>query len=114
MKFDIPLKTISALNSREHWRARSRRVKAEREATHWAIKQAATGMPLLPVVVKLTRVGPSNGLDSDNLVSAGKAARDQIAQWLGVDDRRSELVRYEYAQARGPEWLVRVEIYPMA
>ena len=59
--------------------------------------------PALPCVVLLVRVGPSNGLDDDNLRGAGKGVRDQIAAWLGVDDR-SPLVAWKYDQRRAPAW----------
>jgi hypothetical protein len=57
----------------------------------------------------LTRVAPSNGLDDDNLAGSLKGVRDQVAQWLGVDDKRSDVVRYVYAQYRGP-WAVQVSV----
>jgi fatty acid-binding protein DegV len=56
--------------------------------------------PALPCTVTMTRVAPSEGLDDDNLRSALKAVRDQIAAWLGVDDR-DPLVRWAYDQKRG-------------
>lgn len=102
----VPIRTVPGMNVREHWRARSSRVKSEREATAWQLSQWRR--PALPLVVTLTRVGPSNGLDDDNLAGACKAVRDEIAKWLGVDDRRSELVRYRYAQERAKEWGVRI------
>lgn len=112
MNFEIPIRTVSGMNAREHWRVRAKRVKAERDATHWALHQAASGMPLLPLKVTMTRIGPSNGLDDDNLSSSLKAVRDQIAHWLGVNDRKSDLVKYVCEQERGKEWAVRVRIEP--
>jgi hypothetical protein len=106
----IPIRTVSALNAREHWRARARRVKHERQATALFLRQEGV-RPLLPCSVHLTRIAPSNGLDSDNLPGAVKGVRDQIADWLGVDDKRADLVSYHYAQERGP-WGVRVEFKP--
>lgn len=105
----IPMKTVSALNAREHWRARARRVKGERVTVAWNLAQYAR--PSLPCVVTLTRVAPSNGLDSDNLLSSMKGARDQIAEWLGVDDR-DPLVVWQYAQTRGKprEYAVLMEV----
>jgi hypothetical protein len=103
----IPLKTVSAANEREHWRAKHRRVKAEREAIAWMLK--AKRPPPLPVVVTMTRVGPSNGLDDDNLASAFKGVRDEIARWLGVDDR-SQLVRFVPAQRREKHWGVEIRV----
>lgn len=102
----VPIKTARGLNAREHWRARSRRVKAEREATHLAL--IGERRPTLPCAVLITRIAPSNGLDDDNLAGACKGIRDQIAEWLGVDDKRSDLAQWKYAQERGP-WGVRIE-----
>jgi hypothetical protein len=107
MLLKLPLRTVSGMNAREHWRARHRRVKAEREAVAWALKGQPA--PALPAVVTMTRLGPSNGLDDDNLASAMKPARDQIAAWLGVDDR-SPLVRWVCAQRREKQWGVEVQV----
>ena len=100
----VPLRTAPG-NPRELWQARSRRVKKERHAVAWLLKSVTK--PELPCSVLLTRVAPSNGLDDDNLRSALKPARDQIAEWLGVNDRDSARVRYCYAQRRGP-WGVEI------
>lgn len=113
MTFDIPLRTVSGMNDRSHWRKRAHRVKIERAATSAAIFKAGLRAWALtaPLVVTLTRIGPTNGLDPfDNLPSALKGCVDEIASWLGVDDRKDDRVRYECKQERGPEWLVRVEI----
>lgn len=101
----IPLRTSNGLNGREHHMARARRVRAEREAVHWMLH--GRPKPELPCVVTLTRVAPSIALDDDNLSGALKAVRDQVALWLGVDDRDRQTVRYEYAQARG-SWGVQI------
>lgn len=103
----IPIRTVSALNVREHWRARHRRVNVERQATGWVLSTHRP--PILPVTVTLTRVGPSNGLDDDNLRGAGKGIRDEIAKWLGVDDRDPR-VFWRYDQRRGREWGMEVHI----
>jgi hypothetical protein len=115
LRMDIPIRTVSGLNAREHWRKRAKRVEAERYAVRMAIVAQfgakVADAPKPPCVVKLTRIGPTNGLDPfDNLPSALKGVVDEIANWLGVNDRKSDLVRYECAQERGKEWLVRVEI----
>jgi len=107
----IPLRTVSGLNVREHWRARARRVKAERDATAWLLRPVTK--PPTPCVVTLTRVAPSGGLDDDNLPGALKGVRDQIAEWIGVDDRKREVVRYRYTQRRGP-WSVEVQFSPFS
>ena len=107
MAVSIPVRTVSALNFREHWRARAARVKKERAVTAWVL--AGKPRPALPCAVLLVRVGPSNGLDDDNLRGASKGVRDEIAKWLGVDDR-DPLVTWAYDQRRGKEWAVEVEI----
>ena len=106
----IPLRTSNGLNGREHHMARARRVKAEREAVHWMLHGRTK--PALPCQVTLTRIAPSSGLDDDNLAGSLKAVRDQVALWLGVDDRDSQTVRYAYAQARGP-WGVEIAFAAM-
>ena len=74
----IPLRTVSGMNVREHFRVRAKRVKAERQAV--ALVLGPQKKPALPIVVTLTRIAPSNGLDpDDNLPSAFKAVRDEIA-----------------------------------
>ncbi len=103
----IPLRTSPGLNAREHWTKRAKRVGRER----FAVGTALNGQPkpALPCVVTITRIAPSNGLDPfDNLPSSLKAAVDAFAAWIGVDDRKSDLVRYQCKQERGA-WGVRIE-----
>lgn len=107
----VPIRTGLGLNSREHWGAKAKRVKAERSAVSWAICQARK--PDRPCVVTLTRCGPSNGMDDDGLAGSLKGVRDEIAAWLGVDDRRREIVRYEYKQRRAKFWSVEIGFAPM-
>ena len=101
----IPIRTGRGLNAREAWQSRARRVKAERQAVAWLLRGKK---PVLPCTVRLTRCAPSNGMDDDGVVGALKAVRDQVAEWLGVDDKDSARVRYVYAQCRAA-WGVRIE-----
>lgn len=109
---EIPLRTSRGQNAREHWRATASRVKSEKGMVYYSLRQRGVVMPDLPCVVTLTRQAPSKGLDSDNLQGALKAVRDEVANWLGVDDGDTKTVRYEYAQCRGP-WAVRISWQPM-
>lgn len=102
----IPMRTVPGLNARENWRARARRVKAERQAVAWML--AGKAKPKTPCTVRLTRVTPRGTADDDNLAGALKAVRDTVAEWIGVDDKDSATVRYVYAQRRGP-WAVEIE-----
>lgn len=101
----IPLKTVSALNTREHWAKRATRVRKEREAA-----RLLTPNHLLPCVVTMTRESPGT-LDDDNLRGALKGVRDGIADKLGIDDRDPR-VEWRYAQARAKEFAVLVQIEP--
>lgn len=102
MTLVLPLRTRSVANLREHWAARARRVKRERSlvAMLWPAPWRRRKWRF-PLEVLLVRQAPSNGLDDDNLRSATKGVRDEIARQLGVDDRDAR-VRWEYSQARGP------------
>jgi hypothetical protein len=103
--FEVPVKTASTSNLREHWAAKAKRVAAQRAVTR-AVCPSLKMAPLL--VVRLTRVSP-RALDDDNLRGALKSVRDAVASWLKVDDA-SPLVRWEYEQEKG-ESCVRVEVW---
>lgn len=93
---------------RENNFARSRRVKAQRQGVHWALKQIAK--PALPCVVLMTRIAPSNGVDKhDNLPGSLKPAVDGVADWLGIQDNDPR-VEWRYAQERGDTYQVRVTV----
>lgn len=107
----VPIRTIAG-NPRELWQVRTRRVKKERTAAGWLLRTATK--PQIPCSVLLTRIAPSAGLDDDNLRHALKGVRDEVAAWLGVNDRDRVTVRYRYAQRRGAkgEWGVSIEFGP--
>lgn len=105
----VPMRTVRGMNTREHFRTRVKRVRAEKEVIAWELVKQTR--PPIPCTCLLTRVAPSNGLDDDNLAGALKSVRDAVATWLGVDDGKREAVRYRYAQTRGP-WGVRVQFGP--
>jgi hypothetical protein len=107
----IPMRLGRGMNDRDgHWRARDERVKSERQSVAWMLVGVAK--PATPCLVRITRTAPGIGLDDDNLAGACKSVRDEFSKWIGVSDRRSNIVRYTYAQARGKkgEWAVRIEV----
>ncbi len=113
MSLDLtfPLRLARGGNDRDgHWRARDRRVKSERESVAWMLVGAP--IPATPCTVLITRIAPGNGLDDDNLAGACKAVRDEFSKWIGVNDRRSDIVKYTYDQRRGTkgEWGVRIQV----
>lgn len=110
MKFVIPCKTVTESNAKEFWRVKYARSKQQRAITAQVV--APLEKPSIPCVVQFTRV--SRGImDDDNLPSSIKHLRDEIAKWLGVDDRHRHIVRYEYDQRRGAPPCIEVEIVPM-
>jgi hypothetical protein len=106
VKIEIPIKTVSASNAREHRMARHRRVAKERGDV--ALYLVAKHFPPPPLQVLLVRIAPSSGLDDDNLRGALKAVRDEVAKHIGVDDRDPR-VTWAYDQRRG-EYGVEVTI----
>jgi len=112
----VPLRTISASNAREHWAARSKRVKRERTAIAWSMREAsAVGVSTILAaapVIRLTRVTAPRGkiLDDDNLRGCLKAVRDGVADWLGINDNDPR-VSWHYAQRNGTAWGVEVEVF---
>jgi hypothetical protein len=90
------MRLLSAANLREHWAAKARRVKQQRQAVAMFI--GGRPKPALPVVVTLVRIAP-RALDGDNLQSAFKAPRDEIARWLGCQDNDPR-VTWVYGQRR--------------
>lgn len=105
---EVPIKTVSGLNVREHWRVRANRVKAER----YAMASCLIGkkLPPLPVTVTFTRLSKGE-LDDDNLPGAIKAIRDELAAWYGTPDN-DRLFKFKYGQEKGLA-AVRVEIEPL-
>ena len=94
---ELPLRIESTPNQRLHWAAKAKKTKAHREAVDWALRGIKP--PAAPARITLTRIAP-RVLDSDNLAAGFKAARDSVAQWLGIDDG-SPLLIWSYAQERG-------------
>lgn len=84
-------------NARLHWRARVGPKQKEKIAASWATA-AMNGFHALrselssnddPIAVRITFYPPDHRhRDDDNMIASFKAARDGIADALGVDDRR--------------------------
>lgn len=67
-------------------------------------------------VVRLTRISP--GYTDDDGLAGGtmKAVRDAVAEWVGVDDGRRDLIRFEYDQMSCPrsKFALRIEVEDQA
>jgi hypothetical protein len=93
----LPIRTESELNRRDHWRAAGARKKAQQREVEIGLRALFRFFRIeLPCVVRLTRIG-AELLDDDNLASAFKAIRDQVAKLIKVDDG-SDMVRWRYDQ----------------
>jgi hypothetical protein len=96
---DVPVRTQSLANAREHWRARTARARRERETTRLALMGARVDPGVPPVAVQLCRL--SRGLlDDDNLPTSLKSVRDEIAAYFGVGDSPRDPITWRYAQRR--------------
>jgi hypothetical protein len=108
--FTVPLKTVSESNAHEHWRRRQKRAKEQRGLIAMVCR-SKLDTPLIPCKIRLTRIAPRK-FDQGNLPGSFKHVQDGVADWIGIDDRRDDLVKYEYAQTQGKprEYAVMVSI----
>lgn len=108
----IPVRLQTESNTNGHWAPKAARAKIQK----LTVRQVLGGFsPLmrasLPLVVTLVKVGPgTKKMDSDNLPSSAKHVRDAVAEIVGVDDGRDDVVEYRYAQRRGPSHCVEITI----
>lgn len=106
----LPGLRLRSLNEllRQHPKARRRQSRKEKKDVGiMLLARVGLTRPKPPLVITITRVSPGR-CDDDNLVGGGKAVRDSVAAYLGIDDG-SPLVTYRYAQRVGP-WAVEIEI----
>jgi hypothetical protein len=105
-------RVISESNERGHWRTKAKRVSEQRRAVYLAWCRSPLCGPeswahLAKTVVTLTHIGPK--MDDDNLQTAFKAVRDEIAANIGTDDG-DPFYEWRYAQQRGkPGIEIRIE-----
>ena len=97
-------------NSRVAGIIKAKKRKAERETAHAQVLSARP-LPDFPLVVRVTRVAPSEGLDPhDGLGAALKGCIDGIADALGLKNDRDPRVTFLTDQCRGPKGYYGVEI----
>ena len=104
------LRLQSLSNQRLHWAALSSQKKKQRVAVRWALVGKVT--PLLDcetAEVQLHRIGKRQ-LDDDNLSTAFKAVRDEVAAALGRDDGPKAPIKWSYSQEQGKEYGIRIII----
>lgn len=109
---DVPIAVVSEANRRDHWAVRARRVRSQRAA----VRMSLHGRSVLCAegyIVTLIRFG-GRRMDTDNLCGAFKAVRDEVAQWINIDDGSDRL---EWRYLEGPRKRretprVRIQIQP--
>lgn len=110
--FTFRFRTAPHLNAREPWFVSHAKKKGERGALLDAWNLAGRPVPPLPATITFVRIAPRPLDEGDNLPSAFKAMRDELAKRLGVNDDRKAPVTWLYAQERGAPrtYAVRVEM----
>lgn len=110
---ELPLRTVSLANAREHWSVRSRRGKKEKQTIILAMRDAPEVFRQgLPTVVTMTRIG-KRALDDDNLSGSFKAIRDQIAKCMNTDDSPGSNVKWLYEQRKSKDYSIHIHIEVM-
>ncbi len=105
---EIPIKTVSEANSREHWRVKNKR-KQNQQAAVWFSLQSRSAFLPPPILVTLERIG-KRLLDDDNLASSFKGIRDMVAAFYCLDDGDTKAVRWKYSQSIGRDYAIRITI----
>ena len=109
LEITLPLRLASPMNgSYGNWRGPAARRKLQRGTTKAALMRYQT-MLKPPVIVTITRIGKRK-LDSDNLQASAKSVRDGVADAFGVDDGDEDAYVWRYAQEKGKDYGVRIEI----
>ncbi len=97
----LPLKLPNPLNgSHQHWAVKAKLRAKLRGAVLLSVMQYRQRIRL-PVVVTITRIANSNGLDPhDGLPASCKPVVDAIAEAMGIDDREPRGT-WRFDQRRG-------------
>lgn len=88
-------------NGRENWRPKAARIAKERKAVASALIAAGElerAASFTSGAVLLIRHS-AGVLDDDNLRGALKGTRDEVASWLGIDDK-DQRIAWDYAQEK--------------
>ncbi len=119
LSLSMSLRLVAETNKREHWATKARRVKAQRLATAWALSAQRFSRAMVQavtreygLVVTIRRVAPRSLDPLENLPASMKAVADEIAEWVGEDDRKGSRLRFVPDQPRGGvgEYSVEIEM----
>ena len=125
--WELPIHTVSEANKKEHWTKAARRHQQQQFLVRHAFLRAGCSI-LFPCTVKLIRIGGRFLDKDDNLRMAFKWIKDELADCLFPDARRTYVdkkgivrslkgrsddnptVTWEYDQEKGKRCSIRVEI----
>lgn len=104
----VTVPVVSERNVRDHFMQASKRHKQQKECTFAMLYNGRVPKALpMPIHVHCIRM---HGLkmDDDNLSSAFKHVRDEVARWFSVDDGDRSKIHFTYAQNPGgrKSWFV--------
>jgi len=107
----LPLKTVNELNRRATmFKDRLKRSK-DAHIVSAVLHSRTDRRPRFPVVVTLTRLSPSKGLDPhDGLPASQKHIVDIVAKFLGIDDGETDKVTWLYKQEHQKFYSVKIKI----
>lgn len=104
IEIEIPVRTFSEANMRDHWRKRAERARGQRDLacktalTHPRWSRVKYNAKYYGCTIELIRMGKTKKMDDDNLVRSLKAVRDGIADALLLDDGDIQLT-WKYDQS---------------
>jgi hypothetical protein len=112
LDWEAPLHLVNGANQREHWGAKQRRAKMQRDYAAKmtnASRQIGARHPFPPYRITITRIGPRR-LDSDGATISAKHVRDGISDCLGINDGDENAAEWIVLQEIGKAYGVRVRI----
>ena len=114
----LPIKTVSELNQREHWREKHKRHKIQKMQVKMRFREF-NGLLAPPLHIIIIRCMPRM-LDSDNLPGALKCVRDALADCIipGLQAGRADDPKYgltfEVKQEKAKQKGVKIQIYEIS
>ena len=109
LQIQFPYRLRHQANANLTWKARMGHAKRVRQVIGWRLLELGKRRPNIPCRVTLTRGAP-RPYDPDNLIHAFKHVQDEIAKWIGVDDRHTDKVQYVCKQYRTRQGVYFVKI----
>lgn len=114
VEVEIPVRIVSEMNSRDHWRTVRKRARDQHAAVFYSlgnfreILRSIAAANEKAIVVTFTRLGPGR-FDDDNLAAGFKFCRDQVAKLFSLDDGDARF-QWRYRQEKCRTHSARVSI----